>query len=405
VATLPAAQAIDSAGQFAAGRSAPRPAKKEIVYFYGIRGISACYVMLFHLNYIVLEARHGAVPALYSRLTDWMRYGDFRVGAFFVISGFLLMLPAAKSPKWELPTGIKGFFTRRFERLLMPYYIALAISTVLFVAWMLVVGIAVKPLNIAIGVVTHVLMIHNLHPLTNLYINDAFWNLALEFQCYALFAFVFLPLIRRFGPWAQLAVAAAIGLVPHFLFHGFLDWTRPWFIILYAMGVTVCALLSPVHTRYKALVERAPWGTLWIVFSLATVAAIASSHIDTPYGEGWFQNLFLGTAVSCLVLYTQTGFRGSVAAIARPFIAMLENPALCRLGRFSYSIYLIHYPILRLLIGIVSRFTDSVWIQGGLGFLVFAPLTVLLAYGFHVKFERPWQQTKRSSLSPAYSAP
>lgn len=385
-------------------RAAARPARsKEILYFFGIRGLSVGYVVLFHLNYLVLEARHGAVPPLYSQLTDWMRFGDFRVAAFFVISGFLLMLPPAKSLDWALPAGIKGFFQRRFERLLLPYYVALAISTVLFVAWMLVIGERVNPLHVAGGVVAHVLMLHNLHPLTNLYINDTFWNLALEFQCYALFALVFLPLVRRFGLWALLAAAVAIGLGPHFLFNGFLDWTRPWFIILFALGATACALLSTKHPRYRTLVDRAPWGTLWAFFSLAGLLAIVTSHIDTPYGEGWLQNVLVGIAVSCLVMYTQTGYRGRISTVARSFVALLEHPMLSRLGRFSYSIYLIHYPVLRLLIGIVSRFTDSVWIQAGLGFFIFAPLTVLLAYAFHLYCERPFQQTRRSSLSPAYS--
>jgi peptidoglycan/LPS O-acetylase OafA/YrhL len=384
-------------------RPGASPARAEIVYFYGIRGVTAIYVLLFHLNYLVRGSVHDIVPASYARWTDWMRYGDFRVAAFFVISGFLLMLPAAKSARWELPAGIKGFFTRRFERLLRPYYIALAISTVLYVAWKLVIGAPVLPLYIAGGVVTHVLMIHNLHPLTNLYISDPLWNLALEFQCYALFALVFLPLIRRFGLWSQLAFAAALGLGPHFLLHGFLDWTRPWFIVLYAMGVTACALLSPVHTRYRGLVERTPWGTLCVVLSVATLVSIATSHIDTSYGDGWPQNLLLGAAVSCLVMYTQTGFRGRISGLFRRAVAVLEYPPLCRLGRFSYSIYLIHFPILRLLLGILVRFTHSFAIIAGLSFLVFAPLTLVAAYAFHVTFERPSQRTKRSMLGPSLS--
>ncbi len=382
-------------------RASSRPAqKKEIAYFYGIRGMSALYVMLFHLNYLLLEGKHGPIPAAYEHLTNWMRYGDFRVAAFFVISGFLLMLPAAKSATWQLPS-VEAFFHRRFERLLAPYYVALAISVVLFVAWLLVMHMPVKPLALAVGTAAHVLMIHNLHPLTNLYINDALWNLALEFQCYALFAFVFLPVLQRFGPWAQLAVAAGIGLAPHFLFHGLLDWTRPWFIVLYSMGVLACALLSPVPGRFQNLVSRVPWGWLWLAFGAGAIVQIVRSPIDTTYAEGIFQNLTLGAAVTSFVMYTQTGYRGGPRTLAHAIVKFLEFAPLGRLGRFSYSLYLIHFPILRLLVGITSGFTDSIAIQGALALFVYIPLTVLAAYAFHLKFELPFQRRKPAAATAA----
>src|SRR5271163_723794 len=104
-----------------------------IKYLYGIRGLSSLYIVLFHLNYIILAANLGYAEPLYHRLTDWMRYGDFRVSAFFVISGYLMTLPLVKREEWRLPRGIRGFLERRVERLVIPYYVALAISFVLFI--------------------------------------------------------------------------------------------------------------------------------------------------------------------------------------------------------------------------------------------------------------------------------
>jgi peptidoglycan/LPS O-acetylase OafA/YrhL len=94
--------------------SAPVPAgRTEITYFYGIRGVSSVYVVLFHLNNIILAAHHGIIDPIYSRLTDWIRVGDFRVSAFFVISGYLLTLPTLKTHDWKLRDGVAGFIARR----------------------------------------------------------------------------------------------------------------------------------------------------------------------------------------------------------------------------------------------------------------------------------------------------
>jgi peptidoglycan/LPS O-acetylase OafA/YrhL len=71
-------------------------------------------------------------------------------------------------------------------------------------------------------------------------------------------------------------------------------------------------------------------------------------------------------------------------------VKLLETKQLSFLGRFSYSIYLTHFPIYRLLLALVAARTDSVWIQGGLGLFVFTPICLVAAYAFHVRFERPF---------------
>jgi peptidoglycan/LPS O-acetylase OafA/YrhL len=363
----------------------------NIPFLFGIRGILALYVMAFHLNYMVLGVGGLHVPALYHRLTDWIRYGDFRVAAFFVISGYLLMLPTTRTAAWVLPRGVKGFLQRRARRLLIPYYVAFALSVVLFVAWAVVVGQPVGLKMLAVATITHALLSHNLHPHTMLLVNDTLWNVALEFQCYLLFAFVLLPSVRRWGPWPQLFVVTAFALAPHFLLHGFLDWVRPWFVVLYAMGVSTAALANRAYPKLTAFESKVPWGVLWVVAAAATPFAVWASGIDTSYGDGWLANVLLGIAVSSFLVYARLGTPGALGAAARATIRFLQFAPLRKLGRFSYSIYLIHFPILRLLIGATARFTSNFWLEAGLAFLVWAPLAIGLAYLFHLRFERPFQ--------------
>jgi peptidoglycan/LPS O-acetylase OafA/YrhL len=373
----------------------------NIPFLFGIRGISALYVMCFHLNYMVLDANAGRVPRIYHQLTDWIRYGDFRVAAFFVISGYLLMLPTTRTADWILPRGVKGFLQRRAQRLLIPYYVAFALSIVLFVVWAVAVGQPFGFKMLAVATLTHLLLIHNLHPHTMLLVNDTLWNVALEFQCYVLFAFVLLPSVRRWGPWPQLAVVTLFALAPHFLLHGFLDWVRPWFVVLYSMGVAVCALANRAYPRLGSFERRAPWGVIWLVAALVLPFAVWASGIDTPYGDGWLANLVLGVAVSAFLVYARLGTPGLLGPAARATIRFLQFAPLRRLGRFSYSIYLIHFPILRLLIGVTGRLTSSFWLEAALAFLVYAPVAIGLAYLFHLRFERPFQEQRASLPAPA----
>jgi peptidoglycan/LPS O-acetylase OafA/YrhL len=379
---------------------APAAAKRaEIGYIYGLRGVWSLYIVCFHLNNMILQARLGFVGPIYSALTDWLRVGDFRVCTFFVISGYLLTLPTIKTPNWQLRDGVKGFLARRSERLLFPYYIAFAVSIVLYLAWRYMVGEPPGIKGFVAGVITHLLLIHNLDPRTSMVINDTLWNVALEIQCYLLFAFVLLPVMRKYGPWAQLLVAAVIGLGPHFLLHGFLDWTRPWFITLYAMGVAAAALANRAHPKLTRIERRVPWGTVWLCASLAGVIAVVASGIDTEYGAGWLQNILLGIAVSAFLIFMRTGASGLSGHVARPLVRLLETPFLCRLGRFSYSTYLVHFPILRLAVYATAMWTSSIWILAGLCFCVYVPVTLLIAYAFHVRFERPLQTRSMFSRS------
>jgi peptidoglycan/LPS O-acetylase OafA/YrhL len=361
---------------------------RSIPYIVGVRGVSALYVASFHLNNLILQAPGAVLPAWYHRLTDWMRYGDFRVAAFFVISGFLLTIPVTRSSTWSLPAGVRGFMLRRAERLLVPYYVALGVSIVLFLVWAAVAGATVHPRSLALGIAAHLLLVHNLDPRTMLYLSDPLWNVALEFQCYLLFALVLLPAMRRFGVWRPFAAVVVLALVPHFAFGGWLDYARPWFVILYALGVAMCALANPSYPALLRQDARMPWGTLWILAALATPIAIRASGIDAPYGAGWLQNLLLGVSVGAFVLFMRRGAPGPLGPLARGLARGLEVRPLRVLGAFSYSIYLIHFPVLRLLVAIAARFTHSGQVIAGLSLFAFLPLTLALAYAFHLAVER-----------------
>jgi peptidoglycan/LPS O-acetylase OafA/YrhL len=275
---------------------------------------------------------------------------------------------------------------------------------VLWIAWLLVSGQPIGMKELVHGVVSHVLLIHNLLPNDFLLINDALWNVGLEFQTYLLFAFVMLPLMRRFGPWGQFAVMLVVSVAPHFLFRGFLDWTRPWFVALFSFGVATMAISNTTRPGLQRYETRVPWGAVWLVATLLVPIAVWKSGLDTPYGAGILQNLLLGLAVASFFTFTRLGAPGPIGGIARRVIAFLDWKPLRQIGVYSYSLFLIHYPLLRLLCGIAARFTESCWILGTLAILVFAPITLFAAYRFHLAFERPFQVVRGNAADQELAA-
>ncbi|MBD5604088.1 MAG: acyltransferase [Candidatus Eremiobacteraeota bacterium] len=380
--------------------------REDTAYFFGVRGLTALVIMIFHCDVMIWYLPHRVLPALYGALTSWLRYGDFRVVPFFVISGYLLTLPATRAADWPLRRGLSGFFSRRLERVVFPYYIALAVSLVFFVVWREYVGIPVHLGPLAAGTLAHLLLIHNLSARTALYINDTLWTVGLEVQCYVLMALVFFPLMRRTGAWAPgavVAAAAAIGFALPAVFGHTVDSTRPWFAVVFALGMAAAALENRAFPVFARVERAVPWGAIWIVFALVGIGLTILEGPDPPYWRCWPSVMAFGVSFTSLVIYLRGARRGLPAGLARPLVALLETKPLAFLGRFSYSIYLTHFPIYRLLLAIVAARTDSVWVQGALGLFVFTPLCLAFAYGFHVWFERPFQKAS-PQLAPAVAA-
>ena len=78
---------------------------------------------------------------------------------------------------------------------------------------------------------------------------------------------------------------------------------------------------------------------------------------------------------------------------------VLSRPALVSLGIFSYSVYLIHHPLVMPLSRFIAhRFSNAQVIGIELG--VVAPLMLGLGYLFHLLFERPFMNAPRAAAPP-----
>jgi peptidoglycan/LPS O-acetylase OafA/YrhL len=339
----------------------------------GLRGAAALYVFLFHIWQSGCEDAAGTLRGWFAA-TQIMQYGHFAVAAFIVISGYCLALPVAMRP--ERPFGVGAFFRRRARRLMPAYLLVLFLSVIPFCLTALLQAKPISPPHIALGLAMHVAMIHNLFLASNEYLNGPMWSIALEIQIYAVFALLLIPVWRRYGTAAQLGVAVVLGLVPHFLLHR-LDWTSPWLLGLFAMGVGAAQL--------TARPELARWPWRWIA-AAATVVALVSMipYRDqvTPDGAIWPMDIALGVAIAAFFV--------AAARSPRLFPArFLSIRFFVVLGSFSYSLYLVHGPLVRVAAAALAR-AHAGTLVSVVAYAALVPLVVAAAYAVYRVAERPF---------------
>lgn len=361
---------------------------RRLPFLDGLRGMAALYVLLFHAATVTLE--HEPSPTV-KLLQGVLAEGRLAVVFFIVLSGYSLMLPIARSGTNVLIGGFPDYIRRRSRRILPPYYAALFVSIALIVVYNLLaarLGLG-KPVDSALdtgSIVSHLLLVHNLSFEWAFRINGPMWSVATEWQIYFLFPFLLLPLRSRLGDVGTLVFAWVLGSLPFFLLP--LDqsffWACPWFLGSFALGMFgACIGFSPAYAE-STLRKRVPWGFLtWLVL-LALVLGFSS---------GWAKSLgypLIDFGVSLFAFcWINAGMRDQAREQRGPVFAFLGSKAAVYLGGFSYSVYLVQHPVLRLTEKAMARLQlgpDAIVV---LHLLLAVPFVVAVAWVFSELVERP----------------
>jgi peptidoglycan/LPS O-acetylase OafA/YrhL len=349
----------------------------------GLRGLAALYVVVYH---IFLRAFPGYPVDRAPFWAGWFAYGRFAVVVFIVLSGFSLALSPAREG-WKLD-GLASFARRRARRILPAYWAALVFS--LAVAW-LIVPQPGQGLPTAKSVLVNGLLVQNLVGAPSP--NRSFWSLAVEAQLYVLFPLLLL-LVRRWGAVAMVAtvtlLVAALGIVgPHVSrVDTFVIQSPPDLAALFAVGILAAGIIQAGNTR-----RHWPWHRLALAAAAPVIAAIWWQGTAWTNDNLLWVDLALGPAVACLLAGLATG---------RParLLRLLDARPMRKLGAASYSLYLIHAPIV---VVVYEKIVTGRVGQGVPAFLVsialVLPLTVVFAQVFARVFER--QHWRRRNLSPA----
>lgn len=329
----------------------------------GFRGYAAVTVMLVHVTYY-----SGRPPLDQGIIRSVLVSGYMGVDFFFVISGFVLFLPAVTN-RGSLG-NLRSYGERRAARILPAYYLMLAAVIVLHPLLVAPVDLPHTSVRGAISLLLHLAFLqHTVGAVLSLpmgfAVNNAVWTLTLE----ALF-YVLLPLLAGWyyrRPLVGLVTAFALGRLWEalatselFLFTvgGKLYDLRvsmvmqlPTYFGHFAAGMTAAWLFMRLQARRSRLV---PWlavpaqalalGVIILIMrSAGTRDLVRGGH---PYTDGsghwhfehWTHTGRVGLAFAALILAT---------ALAPRWAQWPATNRLVRLvGDASYGIYLWHFPVI-----------------------------------------------------------
>jgi peptidoglycan/LPS O-acetylase OafA/YrhL len=312
----------------------------------GLRGIAIILVMLHHFTHF--EQTTGFDGPIGSVLA----FGWTGVDLFFVLSGFLItgiLLDTRGSERY-----FTTFYARRVLRIFPLYYLVLVLTFVVLPKFPAVHALLTGQLGVPAAEQVDVPEWPYWTYLTNVAVAergfthgwvDVAWSLAIEEQFYLVW-----PLAVWLCPPRLLAPLCAVIVVAEpiaRIYARAMDYKVVWIFVLtwYRLdGLAIGALLALAHRR--GLLPRLD---RWVpAIAIACVAGLIVCAILG--GHTWWWNRRMQQYG-----YTLIAFAGGamlVGAIARPadslWPRMLSAGWLRAFGKYSYALYLIHLPVMRL---------------------------------------------------------
>jgi len=316
---------------------ATRPSR-HVPALDGLRGIAILLVVLH--NAPSFSAGSGGLIWVSGIVAN---AGWIGVQLFFVLSGFLItrqLLDSRRSSNYY-----RVFFARRILRIFPLYYAALLIGLVVFPrVFPAATGNAVPHLD---QIWLWTFLFNWAQPFGAAgYGFSHFWSLAVEEQFYLIWPFVVRKtdsraLVKLCSWIALTALAIRIAMRAFGAGDSMLYEFTVCRMDALAIGAVAAALvrIPSVHSRVLALAA-------WLV-PVASLLALIGALITRAYTRDSTSTLTVGQSMLAvsfgLVLLAAISDRGSWN---RRFQAMLSVPFLRSVGKYSYGMYVIHYPII-----------------------------------------------------------
>ena len=321
------------------------------------RGIAALLVVLFHLR-LIMEKYF--VSGFYSDI--WI-FGSYGVQFFFVLSGFIIF--HAHGHQLGQKTALSNYCFKRINRIYPPYWV---ITLTLAPFWFFVQSFG-EPYHKSISAF---IMSIFLLPQSHYPHLGVGWTLVHEVFFYALFATLFIN--RRFlyagFVWGFGILAYCFfGLTSHYV----IDFIFSPHNLLFLAGICVCI-------GHQRLTNRESYAFAAIGLGIFLFVGGGILVFYGTFSDGFVGIFYFGMASVSLV------FGSNIPHIENKYFS---NKFLLFLGSASYSIYLVHYPILsgtsKLLLALKL---DEILANVVVWIMLFS-IAVIVGCVFHVFVEMP----------------
>ena len=297
------------------------------------RGICAVMVVVYHFIFIVDVPLLGNNFVLNSYL-----FVDF----FFVLSGFVVC--HAYRDRIGDRRQFAGFLLRRIGRL-WPLHLAILFAMMLSVMAINVVGLHPERLMIDAAngsyslraLLLNALLLNSMGFYGSAW-NGPAWSIGAEFYTYVLFALVVVVARRRLL-LVSTALAVAAAMIIILFAPAYMNSTADFGFIRCIAGFFTGVGVYHVHAALRA--RQLPFATLFELAALLLAAGFIMIAGDGPDRAGIVSVLAPLAFALPILVFAREGGLASRLMRCEPFQA---------LGRWSFSIYLIHMPILVLVI-------------------------------------------------------
>lgn len=314
----------------------------RLAFIDALKAIASQLIVLHHLAFYgpLSDAAHRAAPSLFGWLASDARIA---VQVFLVIGGFLAARSLAPNGVLSHHLDFGALIKKRYLKLAPPFLAAVLVSILLSaLARELFIDEAIPDRPTALQFLSHAALMHGILGFDSL--SAGVWYVAIDFQLFALLLGL-LWLARKSGRHAATAGAVLVtglALLSLFHFNRMADWDN-W--ALYFFGAYGGGALAYWMSRSRntfGWIALALIGTIALMFDFRSRILVAL-----------FAMIALGLASERRVL--ETWPRGA---------------AFAWLGQISYSVFLIHFPLILIINGLYVRFSSTL------------PLPPLLVAGF-----------------------
>lgn len=352
-----------------------------------LRAVAAIWIVLYHGEQLI-EAflRTGKDFAgewhyTMNPLIALVREGHSAVALFMVLSGFIFSYGT-----YGKSISYRGFMLNRLLRI-YPLFLCVAF-----------LSLAVNPSAFNLSAfVTTVLPLANVQMLPTGSLVSMSWAIAVEFQFYLIF-----PFLMRFLNGGTLKfVAAVISCALLFRLLGvglganardLSYWHLAGRIDQFIAGMAAAAVLRKIEVRQSGM--RA----LFVVSVILIVGTLYGFHRlgGWPVNATW--KVLWPTVEGVMYALAVASYVGSGSLIPD-----VVSRAVAALGEVSFSMYLLHFPLIAVLVrnGLVWRPTGNTSVDAVLSTVGIAlPLTVMVSMLTYHSIEKPFLSLRRRYIDP-----
>jgi peptidoglycan/LPS O-acetylase OafA/YrhL len=358
----------------------------KLEFIEGMRALAALYVVIGHFCSMVdakfLDTGKSIATPLLRALMAPFWHGHLAVAAFIVLSGYSLQYGLFQRGDGRV-YGLGKFFKRRAMRILPAYYACLLLSYIVC-RYVTIPNGANLPFR---NYVPIILMVHNWSPDWMYKINGVLWSIGIEAQLYLLFPFLILLMQKGSPLWLLITVTIPTVLVVNFVPGA--GKTYCWFAILFVFG------MMAAHFSYRPSLTIGPKAKTGIFLSvIGALATIAIVTFNLNQGKTAADTPILISSDIAFGLSTATFLYAATVAPGSWIEKIFSTKWMVKIGIFSYSLYLLHHPILQIFYVNKPSFILGSEMTMVYLLLVALPVIVAVSWLFSLAFERPFVKSR-----------